>query len=75
MTDPIDEPFTTGQEPDANHLRIVGPGDVGLLVDLDMATGEMIFGPNYTPTAAAEAFWSALNDEYRHFLAWKAERS
>ncbi|MFC8008672.1 hypothetical protein [Streptomyces cinereoruber] len=31
------------------------------LVTLDMATGEMTFGPNYTPDTAAEMFWGAVD--------------
>ncbi|MFB7359684.1 hypothetical protein [Streptomyces gardneri] len=31
------------------------------LVTLNVATGEMTFGPGYTPDAAAEAFWDAVD--------------
>lgn len=38
------------------------PGPDGQpLVTLDLATGEMTYGPSYTPDAAAEAFWEAVD--------------
>ncbi|MFF6844643.1 hypothetical protein ACFY8X_38635 [Streptomyces tanashiensis] len=41
-------------------IEIQGPGGQPL-VTLNTATGEMTFGPGYTPDAAAEAFWDAID--------------
>ncbi|MFF8840476.1 hypothetical protein [Streptomyces sp. NPDC015130] len=41
-------------------IGIQGP-DGQPLVTLNTATGEMTFGPSYTPDAAAEAFWDAVD--------------
>ncbi|MFE7547083.1 hypothetical protein [Streptomyces gardneri] len=47
------------QPPVTNTFSIHGPGGQPL-VTLNTETGEMEFGPGYTPDAAAEAFWDAL---------------
>jgi hypothetical protein len=41
-------------------IQINGPGGQPL-VTLNTSTGEMTFGPAYTPDAAAEAFWDAID--------------
>jgi hypothetical protein len=35
-------------------------GPNGMLVSIDLDTGEYKFGDNYTPTEAAEIFWEAV---------------
>lgn len=35
------------------------------LVTLNLSSGEMTFGPGYTPDAAAEAFWDAIRTQAR----------
>jgi len=44
----------------ASVFTLPGP-DGQPLVTLDLATGAMTYGPGYTPDAAAEAFWGAVD--------------
>jgi ribA/ribD-fused uncharacterized protein len=42
---------------------------IGNLVKIDLRSGELSFGADYSPDAAAQTFWSAISGEYRRFLA------
>jgi len=44
-----------------------------ILVSISMNDGTLTFGPNYTPDAAARAFWEAISSDYRRMLRWKTE--
>ncbi len=44
---------------------------LGELVNINMANGNITYGQNYTPDAAAKLFWSTLSSEYKEFLKWK----
>lgn len=44
----------------ASVFTLPGP-DGQPLVTLDLATGVMTYGPSYTPDAAAEEFWDAVD--------------
>ena len=43
-----------------NTFVIQSPGGQALVI-LNTQTGEMTFGPGYTPDEAAEAFWNAVD--------------
>jgi hypothetical protein len=34
--------------------------DFGLMVEINMHTGEITYGPNYNPDEAARVFWDAV---------------
>lgn len=46
---------------------------IASLVSIDMKTGEVTYGSDYTPDAAAKAFWNALSSEYATFQSERAE--
>ena len=46
----------------ARTWALVGP--LGMLVSINLETGEMRFGDNYSPDEAARTFWEAIGNKY-----------
>lgn len=44
------------------HHFVMYGNDNEMLVDVDLDTGEIIFGDNYTPDEAAKTFWKAIEN-------------
>lgn len=43
-----------------SNIIQIGGGPDGWLVKINWKTGEIEYGPNYTPDKAAEIFWQAI---------------
>lgn len=56
---PTTHNFSVAAPSNSNILSIHGPNNT-LLVAINAANGTVTYGPNYTPDAAAEVFWTAL---------------
>jgi hypothetical protein len=69
IADVTAQPIVTIRDPGPTLLTI-GADPVAI----NLKTGDMTFGKDYKPNAAARIFWGALVAEYRDFLKWKESK-